>query len=181
MARYSVYGFLIASLACAGCGSAANAPKAHPDAMMLQLNRPIYQSPSSIVVAVLRAHTTPPMLLPRISSEDFTQALRQSIEHSGLFAQTKKDGQASYELQVFIAQVDQPMFASSTTVSMDVNYTLSRIQPRQVVWEKVVSSTYTVPFHVDFVAATRVLLATEGAARTNIEQAIQEISQLQLE
>jgi len=55
------------------------------------------------------------------------------------------------------------------------------MQPRQVVWEKVVTSTYTVPFHVNIVAATRALLATEGAARTNIEQAIQEISLLRLE
>ena len=122
MARYSVYGLLIAILTCAGCGSAANAPKAHPDAMMSQMDRPIYKSASSVVVAVLRAHTTPAMLLPRITSEDFTQALRQSIEHAGLFAHAKKGGQASYELQAFIAQVDQPMFASSTTVSMEVNY-----------------------------------------------------------
>jgi hypothetical protein len=181
MARYSVCGLLIAILACAGCGSAANAQKVHPDAMMPQMNRPIYKSPSSVVVAVLRAHTTPAMLLPRITSEDFTQALRQSIEHSGLFAQAKKGGLASYELQAFIAQVDQPMFSHSTTVSMEVNYTLARMQPRHVVWEKMVTSTYTVPFHVDVVAATRALLATEGAARTNIEQAIQEMSQLQLE
>ena len=181
MVRYSVYGLLITILACAGCGVAANVPKAHPDAMMAQTNRPIYKSSSSVVVAVLRAHTTPAMLLPRITSEDFTQALRQSIEHSGLFAQAKKDGQASYELQASIAQVDQPMFASSMTVSMDVSYTLARMQPRQVVWEKVVTSTYTVPFDVSFVAATRALLAAEGAARANIEQAIQEMSQLQLE
>jgi len=108
-------------------------------------------------------------------------ALRQSIEQSGLFAQALKEGSAEYLLQAFIAQINQPFFGSSMTVSMEVNYHLTRTELKQVVWQKAVSSTYTAPFGEAFVAATRLQLANEGAARKNIEQAIQEMSQLRLE
>ena len=67
------------------------------------------------------------------------------------------------------------------TVSMEVNYHLARTELKQVVWQRAVSSTYTAPFSEAFVGVTRLRLANEGAARKNIEQAIQEMSQLQLE
>lgn len=181
MSRRCSYGFLIATLVCLGCVSEAMLPKAHPDAMTIQTQRAIHKSPSSVVVAVPRAHTTPAMYLPQITSEDYTQALRQSIEHSGLFAKAKKDGQATFELHAFVNQVDQPMLGSSMTVSMEVTYILARMQPKQVIWQKVVASTYTTPFLMSLDGGRRALLATEGAARMNIEQAIQEISQLRLE
>jgi len=55
------------------------------------------------------------------------------------------------------------------------------LEPKQVVWHKALTSGHTAPFSAAFVAATRLRLAMEGAARMNIEQAIQEISQLRLE
>lgn len=170
---------------CAGCAGysapAVNWLKAHPDAMMVQKSRPIHMSGSRVIVTVLGEHTTQSMVLPGITSQDFSQALRQSIEHSGLFAQAKQDGQAPYELQASIAKVDQQKFASETDVSMEVSYILSRMQTKEIVWEKLVVSTYTVPLYGASGSASHPLLATEGAARANIEQAIQEISQLQLE
>jgi hypothetical protein len=49
------------------------------------------------------------------------------------------------------------------------------------VWHKTITSSYTAPFSAAFVGVTRLRLAMEGAARKNIEQAIQDISQLRLE
>lgn len=180
--RYFVSGVLIVALVCAGSAPAADWSKAHPDAMMVQKSRPIHMSGSSVVVTVLQGYTTPPRTyLPPVTSEDFSQALRQSIAHSGLFAQAKRDGLADYELQVSIAKVDHELFASETTVSMEVSYVLARMLPKQVVWKKVVASIYTAQLYGASGGVMHGHLATEGAARTNIEQAIQEISQLQLE
>ena len=176
MTRTSIHLLLAVLLFCAGCASGAK-----PEAMIAQIHLPVHKSPSNVVVAVLGGRGTSIMGASQISDEDFAQALRRSIEQSGLFAQALTDGLSKYLLQAFIVQVNQPMFGASMTVSMEVNYTLARTEPKQVVWQKAVSSTYTAPFSAAFVGATRLRLANEGAARKNIEQAIQEMYQLQLE
>jgi len=117
----------------------------------------------------------------QISDEDFAAALRQSIEQSRLFASVLKDGIGNYQLQAFIAQLNQPMFGASMTVSMEVDYTLTKRQPKEVVWHKPIVSSYTAPFSEAFVGTTRLRLANEGAARKNIEQALQDISALKLD
>ncbi len=114
------------------------------------------------------------MILAQIADEDFAQALRKSIMQSGLFRKALEKGLATYQLHAFIAQINHPIFGMSSTVvaSMEVNYTLARTTPKEVLWQKAVVSTFT---------ALSLQSAKEGAARKNIEQAIQEMSQLQLE
>jgi len=167
---------LVAILLCSGCATGAR-----PEAMMASTSQSIHQSSSSVVVAVMGGKATSSIGASQIADEDFEQALRQSIEQSRLFAHALKDGTANYQLQAFITQINQPMFGASMTVSMEVGYTLARIEPKEVVWRKAVSSTYTAPFSSAFVGATRLRLANEGAAKKNIELAIHEISQLRLE
>lgn len=180
--RYVVSGVLIVAVGCAGSAPAADWSKAHPDAMMVQKSRPVHMSGASVVVTVLQGYTTPPRTsLPPVTSEDFSQALRQSFVHSGLFAQAKRGGLADYELQVSIAKVDYELLASETTVSIEVSYVLARMQPKQVVWEKVVASIYTAQLYGASGGAMHGHLATEGAARENIEEAMHLISQLQLD
>lgn len=176
MTRGSVKLLLAMILACAGCASAAK-----PEAMIAHVNLPVHQSPSAVIVSAMGGRSTSSMGASQISDEDFAEALRQSIEHSRLFAQVLKVGSATYQLQAFIAQINQPLFGGSMTVSMEVNYTLTRYEPKEVIWQKALTSTYTAPFSAAFVGATRLRLANEGAARKNIEQAIQEMSQLRLE
>ena len=176
MIRQRIHVFIMASLLCSGCASAAK-----PDAMTAQIQRSVHKSASHVVVTVLGGKATSALGVSQIADEVFAQALRHSIEQSGLFARAQIDGVAPYQLQAFIAQVNQPMFGASVTVSMEVDYTLARTEPKEVVWRKAVSSTYTAPFSSAFVGATRLRLANEGAARKNIEQAIHEIGQLQLD
>ncbi len=177
MTRTSVHLLLtVALLMCAGCATAAK-----PEAMTAVLHLTAHQSPSTVVVSVLGGRATSAMGVSQISDDDFASALRQSIEQSRLFAHALTEGAANYQLQAFITQVNHPFFGTSMTVSMEVDYTLSRNQPKQIVWHKTMTSSYTAPFSAAFAGATRLRLAIEGAARKNIEQAIQEISQLQLE
>lgn len=176
MTRYLVHIFLVVVLFCAGCASGAK-----PEAMITQVNMPIHRSSSDVLVVALGGRETSAMGKSQIADEDFAQALRQSIEQSGLFSQARRDGQAKYQLQAFIVQMNQPMFGASMTVSMEVNYNLAKTNPKEVVWQKAVTSTYTAPFSEAFVGATRLRMANEGAARKNIEQAINEMSQLRLD
>lgn len=176
MTRGSVHLLLAAIMFCAGCASAAK-----PEAMIAQIHLPVHKSPSNIVVAVIGGRETQATGASQISDEDFSHALRQSIEQSGLFAQALNEGSSKYLLQAFIVKINQPMIGLSMTVSMEVDYALARTEPKQVLWQKAVSSTYTAPLSEAFVGVTRLRLANEGAARENIEQAIQEMSQLQLE
>lgn len=147
---------------------------------------PVHQSPSTIVVSVPGGGGTSVTILlvwaSPIWGKDFATALQQSMEQSRLFAHVVKDGTANYQLRAFITKFDPPpLFGLSMTVSMEVDYTLSRNESKQVMWHKAITSNYTEPFSAAFRGSTRLQLATEGAARNNIEQAIQEMSQLGLE
>lgn len=164
MRRVSVHLLLVATLICAGCASPLN-----PEAMIAQGHLPVHKSPSTVVVSVTGGKPTAALGASQLADEDFARALRQSIEQSGLFARALKEGSAKYLLQAWIARIHRP-FLSSRTIVMEVNYTLTRTEPKQVLWQKAVSSTYTALVGEAF-----------GAARENIEQAIQEISQLRLE
>ena len=124
MTRHSLNGLLAAILLCAGCASGAK-----PEAMMAQIQTPIHKSPSGVVVTVLGGKPTSAMGASQIADDDFAQALRQSIEQSGLFARVQTEGVAPYQLQAFIAQMNQPMLGASMTVSMEVDYTLARTEP----------------------------------------------------
>lgn len=176
MNRASVRSLLPIILLCAGCATGAK-----PEAMTATVQTPIHQSPSTVAVSVLGGSATSAMWKSQISDEDFAAALRQSIERSKLFAGVPKDGIGNYQLQAFIAQLNQPMFGASMTVSMEVDYTITKSEPKQAVWHKSIVSNYTAPFSAAFVGATRLRVANEGAARKNIEQAILEMSQLRLE
>jgi hypothetical protein len=72
------------------------------------------------------------------------------------------------------------MMGFNMTVTLETNWTLSRKSDGKVVWQKAIPSTFTAKAGEAFAGVTRLRLANEGAARTNIEQAIKEISALDL-
>lgn len=168
--------FMVAALVVGGCASAAK-----PEAMLARINMPVYQSQSDVNVTVMGGKETSKMWVSQISDQDFAQALQDSIVQSGLLRNATIGSPAAYRLDAFIVQMNQPMFGASMTVSMEVNYSLARTNPKEMVWQKAITSTYTAPFSEAFIGATRLRKANEGAARKNIERALQEIAALRLE
>ena len=152
-----------------------------PETMIPQVSVPVHKSASDILVAVLGATDVTKLKPIHITDEDFAQALQESIEKSGLFRKALRDVPGKYLLQAFFTQIDEQIFGIDMTASMEVNYTLARMSPKEVLWEKKISSSHTASMSDSLISITRLQLATEGAARKNIEQAIQEISKLQLE
>ena len=167
---------ILFSLLCTGCPLSIKS-----EAMIPLVQMPVHKSPSDVLIAVSRATDVSAQKPIHIMNEDFELALRESFEKSGLFRKAVTDVQATYQLEAVFVQMDEQIFGLDMTASMEVNYTLARAAPRKVLWEKRIFSTHTAAFGEALISLTRLQLATEGAARRNIEQAIQEISKLQLE
>jgi hypothetical protein len=72
------------------------------------------------------------------------------------------------------------MMGFSMTVKMEVSYTLVDTTSGKAVWSKNIASEHTAKASEAFAGVTRLRLANEGAARDNIEQALTEMSALQL-
>ena len=167
---------ILLALVCTGCPASIKS-----EAMIPLVPMPVHKSTSDIAIAVLGATDISAPKPIRISDEDFAQSLRESFGKSGLFRKAVTDTQATYQLQAVFVQMDEQIFGLDMTASMEVNYTLASTTPKKVLWQKGISTTHTAAFGESLISITRLQLATEGAARRNIEQAIQEISKLKLE
>jgi hypothetical protein len=66
------------------------------------------------------------------------------------------------------------------TVTVEVTWTLARQSDHQIIWQKSITSTYTAKTGEAFAGVTRLRLATEGAARLNIRDAIGQMGALNL-
>lgn len=167
---------ILLALVCTGCPATIKSEAMIPLAPMS-----VHKSTSDVVIAVFGATDVSARKPIHIMDEDFAQSIRESFEKTGLFKKAVTGTQAAYQLQAFFVKIDEQIFGLDMTASMEVNYTLASTTPKKVLWEKGVSSTHTAAFSESLISITRLQLATEGAARRNIEQAIQEISKLQLE
>lgn len=167
---------ILLALACAGCPASIKS-----EAMIPLAPLAAHKSTSDVGIAVIGATDVSARKPIHIMDEDFAQSLRDSFEKSGLFRKAVTDTQAAYQLQAVFVQMDEQIFGLDMTASMEVNYTLASTTPKKVLWKKGISSTHTAAFGESLISITRLQLATEGAARRNIEQAIQEISKLKLE
>jgi hypothetical protein len=136
--------------------------------------------PYSIQVQVSGGHDTGAWDAPQISNEAFTEALVASIETSKLFTETKEDGNADYLLHVTLLDLEQPIFGASMEVHMEAAWVLINHGNGETVWKKAIKSQYTAGAFDAFAAVARIRLATEGAARNNIKQGIELLSDLSL-
>jgi len=158
----------------AGCATPATSV-----AMTATSATAVHQIGSDVSVAVSGGKETSSMGASQISDQAFAQALRDSIEKSGLFAKVSPSG-ARYKLTGFIGKVDQPLMGFSLTVKMEVSYTLVDTQSGTTLWTKDIASQYTAKPGEAFAAVKRLRLANEGAARENIQQAIAAMATLTL-
>jgi hypothetical protein len=157
-----------------GCATAAK-----PDAMVAEPVAIAHTSSSDVSVVVSGGKATSTMGASQISDDGFAQALSDSITKSGLFKAVAPSG-GRYKLAAFIGKVDQPMMGLSMTVKMEVSYTLTDTRSGKAVWSKNVASEHTAKMGDAFAGVARLRLANEGAAKANIQEAITEISTMQL-
>ncbi|MEJ1963864.1 MAG: hypothetical protein WDO56_20835 [Gammaproteobacteria bacterium] len=174
LSRAGVACSIALAIVLSGCASPTK-----PDAMVAAPPASVHKSASDVSVSVAGGKETSKTGASQISDEAFVQALRESIEKAGLFSKVSP-GAARYRLTAFIGKVDQPSFGFSMTVKMEVSYTLTDTQSNKAVWTHNVASTHTTPAGEAFAGVTRLRLATEGAAKDNITEAITNVSALNL-
>lgn len=164
---------LLAALA-AGCATPTK-----PESMVAARADPVHQSRESVAIAVAGGSETSAVRTAQISDQAFAQALRDSIEKSRLFAGVGDAG--TYRLQAFISRVSQPTFGFDMTVGLEVGYTLVDSRSGHPALRKNIATQHTATTGDAIVGVDRVRVATEGAARKNIEQFIDEVSKLRLD
>jgi hypothetical protein len=141
----------------------------------------VHKSSSSLAVSVIGGRETSAVGASQISNEDFAQALKDSIGNSGLFSGIGDANGSRYQLNAFISRLNQPLIGFSMTVTMEVSYTLFDSQAKKSIWEKSITSEHTASPGEAFAGVKRLRIATEGAARQNIESLIRELAKLNLE
>ena len=66
------------------------------------------------------------------------------------------------------------------TATIETSWTLTRLSDHAVIWQKSITTSHTAKTGEAFAGVTRLRLATEGAARDNIQDAITHLSLLPL-
>lgn len=171
---------LFVSLALVSLVSAC-AVSSQPKAMIAAPAGEVHHSKETVSVAVTGGKETSSVGGSQISSKDFAEALRESIEKSGLFSKAIDAEGGTYKLGAYIGELAQPVLGFDMTVTLEVSYTLTDTRSQKPVWKKSIRSTYTATTKDSIIGATRLQMANEGAARKNIEEAITEMSKLNLE
>lgn len=167
---------------CAGCPATVTS-----EAMRVSLPPSLHRSAGDILVVVTGAtEVSKPKpfakALPvHVTDEGFADALAVSLEQSGLFRRVVRDSAGQYQLHATVQRLDEDIIGFDMTASIEVSYVLARMAPKGIVWEKKIRTSHTAGMNDSVISITRVRLATEGASRKNIEQALQDISALKLD
>jgi hypothetical protein len=133
----------------------------------------------TVSVAVTGGKETDSAGTPQISDSAFRDALVASIKNSQVFSKVVEGKGGDFLLTVSLFGM-QPVFGLDFTVTMEAGWTLQRASGGAPVWQESIKSAHTATVGDAFVAATRLRLATEGAAKKNIEQGLAKLSQLNL-
>jgi hypothetical protein len=117
---------------------------------------------------------------PMISNEALRQAVVDAINGTKTFSSVVNGKNGDYLLNVNIFNLAQPMFGMAFTVKMEMGWTLKRVDTGAVVWQEMIKSEHTATVSDAFVGATRLKMATEGAARNNVAAGLGKLSALSL-
>ncbi len=147
------------------CAAGAR-PEAMTPAFTLPTGCPAYAG-SIVIGETTGGQETNPLGAPKISNADFTTALASALGGLGLTGGTR------YRLNAEIIDLDQPAFSHNTTVGLTVRYVLADNASSASAFDRSITSSFTVKHSVASQGSKRAHLANEGAARSNIENAIQ--------
>lgn len=171
--------FAVAAVVAAGLGGCAS--PAQPTAMIAIPDKTVSRHAGSVALQVTGGSSTTVTSASQIANEDFAAALAESIRRAGLFAQVlNAPGTAAYTLDVAIVRLEQPMFGFSMTATLETNWTLVRRSDGAILWRKAIVSSHTAATGEAIAGVKRLRLATEGAARKNIQEAIEQLGTLTL-
>ena len=156
-----------------GCASPTVSTAMVPEWMVVDKSHPY-----SVNVEVTGGRETTAMTASQISDEAFKEAIIESLIKSRLFADVTDRSATDYHLNVTIFSIEQPSIGFSMTVKLEAGWTLTQVPIGKMIWQESVRSVYTASTSAAFAGVTRLRLATEGAARENIKEAIEKLSRV---
>ena len=130
------------------------------------------------VMDVTGGKETNPMWKSNVGGRDFEQALEASLKAAGLLAGNRQAGK--YHLKADLSKMDQPFAGFDMTVTATVRYELVEKSTGKSIFSKDIITPYTATVSDALMGMERLKIANEGAARSNINQFINEISVLNL-
>lgn len=140
----------------------------------------VHGSGSDVSLLISGGQRTSPVHWSRISDDAFASALKTSIEKSQLFAQARVGGEARYQLNAYLANIDSPDVESGTAMRLEVGYALTDAQTQKKLWSASIVGIHITTRRDALAVTDRARLALEGAARETIQKMIEQVSALNL-
>lgn len=155
--------------ALAACAAPAEPAKMVPSTA----NMPVFSSDSPFrngiyLDSVGGGEKTDPALVSKVDNAALGDALRQTLQASGLMAHDRH--RAAWRLKVFLIDLKYPGSGFTTTVDSFVRYTLTRSVDGAIAFDDVVRGSFTVTVGDVFVGVERLKVANEGSIRANITE-----------
>ncbi|MBM9579544.1 hypothetical protein JWG45_20575 [Leptospira sp. 201903070] len=138
-----------------------------------------YKSPNKVgdkifVEQSTGGSTTLPFWKSKISDENFTAAVKDSIVEANLFEKIEETLGDNWNLKIEIVDVDQPTFGTTFKVNTKVKYTLRKKD--EVIKEALIDVSGEATMSDALIGVVRLRLANENAARSNIRKFLEEVS-----
>ncbi len=171
----AIVAIIVAALT-SGCASPANSAAMVPNDIKIEKTHPY-----SVKIEVRGGRATNAMTdASQISNEAFAKAIADAVIKSRLFTGATQAQSGNYLLRVEILSVEQPTFGLNMTTRLEAVWELVNTGTKQPALRESIVSSHTATTGDSIVGVTRCRLATEGAARKNIEQGLSKISFLTL-
>jgi hypothetical protein len=104
--------------------------------------------------------------LPKVGNNELHEALRLSLSEYGFLSAS--DVAAPFHLEVFLIELKQPYGGLTKIVTSVMRYKLIRSCDDQVVYDDIITASYTATLEDAFDGGYRMKLANEGSIRANI-------------
>jgi len=111
----------------------------------------------------------------KISSEAFSNAVKESLSKQGLLSEDGK-----YQLKIQMIKVEQPLVGHDLTVTTHVQYILTDSTDNAVIFDETIIAPHTATVSDNFGAFVRLQLANEGSGRKNIEGFLEKLSEVKI-
>lgn len=158
-----------------GCASPASR-----ESMSLPAFTTSKQFNKSVSIAVFGGSDTGAMESSNISDEEFKASIEDAILKSKLFREITKDANSDLDLQVSIASLSKPSIGFTFEVAMEAGWVLTKRSDKTVLMKKSIKSTGKATTGDALIAVTRIRMAVERAAQSNIAQGLGSIAELNI-
>jgi hypothetical protein len=121
---------------------------------------------------------TLPFWISKISDDNFTQAVKDSLLNSKLFKSISSKSDSDWKLRMIIVDHDHPWFGFDMTVTTTIKYTL--YLKDQIVFDKTIIEPGTASGIEMLIGVYRLKRANEYSVRNNIKKFISELEALDI-